>query len=79
MLDEDDVAEPGGDPKKNRSLRRLPGGRLNIATGGKLFGALELGELETIARQQFGSAHPPQALRGHLAPSAIRYIQHFVV
>ncbi|MFG1626261.1 hypothetical protein [Kribbella sp. NPDC049227] len=46
LFDEEHSAEPGDDPKTNRSLRNLPGGRLDIATGGKLFGNLELGELE---------------------------------
>jgi len=51
-LDKGHVAEPGEDQSRNRSMRRLPGGRLYIATGGKLFGSLELAELETIAREQ---------------------------
>ena len=51
LFDEEHIAEPGDVLKKNRSLRDLPGGRLTIATGGKLFDNLELGELETFARR----------------------------
>lgn len=50
LFEDEHTAKSGDDPKMNRSLRRLPGGHLGIATGGKLFGNLELAELEAIAR-----------------------------
>jgi hypothetical protein len=53
VLDPGHLAEAGDDLSVNRSLRRLPGGRLLIATGGKLFGILSLDELEEIARDHF--------------------------
>lgn len=46
-------AEAGEDPGKNRSLRRLPGENIAIATGGKLFGRLDLRDLEVMAREHF--------------------------
>jgi hypothetical protein len=52
MLDGGHVAEAGDDPRMNRSLRRLPGGRLMIATSGNLFGTLSLADLEAVAREQ---------------------------
>jgi hypothetical protein len=53
VLNQGHLAEGGDDPSVNRSLRRLPGGYLAIAIGGKLFGILSLDELEAIAREQF--------------------------
>lgn len=53
MLDQGHLAEAGNDPKANRSLRRLPGGHLAIATGGKLFGKLDLDDLEVMALEHF--------------------------
>lgn len=51
IFDEDDVAEPGVDRTKNRSLRRLPGGKFYIATGGvRVFGTVALDEVEQAAR-----------------------------
>lgn len=55
----DHVADPG--EKGNSSLRRLPGGRLLIATGGdKLFGFLTLTELATIARERLDALENAQ-------------------
>lgn len=47
------LAEAGVEPKKNRSLRRLPAESIAIATGGRLFGTLALQDLEVTARQHF--------------------------
>jgi hypothetical protein len=51
VLNKGYLAEAGDDPKSNRSLRRVAGGKITIATGGKLFGRLDLGHLETIGRE----------------------------
>lgn len=53
VLEHGYVAEAGEDPRRNRSLRRLPGANIEIATGGKLFGTVNLRDLEAIAREQF--------------------------
>jgi hypothetical protein len=53
VLDRGHRAEAGADPKKNRSLRRLPGETITIATGGKLFGTMDLRDLEAIAREHY--------------------------
>ena len=45
VLERGHLAEAGEDPKRNRSLRRLPGEKIAIATGGRLFGTLDLGTL----------------------------------
>lgn len=49
-LSEESVAA-AGDGQRNRSLRRLPGERIHLATGGrKLFETLELDEIDSYAR-----------------------------
>lgn len=53
VLNKGHLAEAGDDPKTNRSMRRVAGGNISIATGGKLFGRLDLGDLETTAREHF--------------------------
>lgn len=53
VLEHGHLAQAGEDPKKNRSLRRLPGENIAIATGGRLFGTLDLRDLEVIAREHF--------------------------
>lgn len=53
VLDRGHLAEAGDNPRENRSLRRLAGSSLLIATGGKLFGTLELADLESMAQEHF--------------------------
>lgn len=53
VLEKGHLAEAGDDTRANRSLRRLAGGSLSIATGGRLFGLLNLDDLESIARDHF--------------------------
>ncbi|USQ81570.1 hypothetical protein NF556_07970 [Ornithinimicrobium faecis] len=53
VLENGHLAEAGEDPQKNRSLRRLPGASITIATSGRVFGTFDLQELEVLAREQF--------------------------